>query len=876
MKLIKLSHFSRYLYIVSFISLLASTVYADIVTDGTVGEAQTLNGPAFVIPESLGSRTGANLFHSFQRFNIANGEQATFTGSASIANVVSRVTGGQISNINGLLRSTIGQSDFYFLNPAGVLFGANAQIDVPGSFYLSTADELRFADGSVYSASNPAASTLTIDQPEAFGFLDDQTANIVIQQSNLGLTTGKTFSVSSNEILIDSTQIQIDAGNVQLLSIGNEALQITVSGDAFSPVQGNLIISNSTVDVSGAGAGQVLIRSGASQISGSTVSADNLGVIDADLNKGIDVIATTLDIDGSQLTANTIGQGLNAADITLKVNGKLSISNASGIGSLVASDGNAGNILINGEEILIDTEAAVVNNVLNGSGSTGAINIIASGTLLILNSGQILSSSIDADPVGKLMVQAENITLDKNATIFSTTSGTGEAGVIEIRATESLNVFNESKIISSAELSSTGNTGNLLFFAKNMTLDGQGALGGEPVVIGNRSLGDGNVGTTQIIVEESLNLVNGAVISNDTFFNGHGGEINIRAESLTLTGNGFAAGLSSSTTGSNDAGKIVIDVSNLKIFKDSGVISAAEDVSHLINHSVTGNAGQISIHANNIIVDDGGVITIETEAILAQDRIPLASPASINIDAQNFTLTNASITTESVGNVPAGEITLNVRNILNIDPSTISTAANNANGGDISIQANIINLQDSQIITSVTGQGNGGDISLNSNVLVLDSGIIQANTTGTNAIGGDIQINTPSLVTSQNIIQTGGDTPLSAQPGLNLIQAAAADGVSGNINITSPQLNISGDLTDLDIALPDVDQLAKNPCTTVGGRQSRLVSLGHGGLPETPDQAGAVVINSERLEQLLPVEHPSDLSVSNAALEAIAQNEIEC
>ena len=123
-----------FLHAIGLIGWPFSTAFADIVTDGTVG-------PAFAVPESLGSRVGNNLFHSFQRLNLGNGEQATFSGSATISNVISRVTGGQASNIDGLLRSTVGVADFYFLNPAGVAFGANAQIDVPASFYVSTADE---------------------------------------------------------------------------------------------------------------------------------------------------------------------------------------------------------------------------------------------------------------------------------------------------------------------------------------------------------------------------------------------------------------------------------------------------------------------------------------------------------------------------------------------------------------------------------------------------------------------------------------------------------------------------------------------------------------------------------------------------------------
>jgi filamentous hemagglutinin family protein len=86
--------------------------------------------------------------------------------------VVSRVTGGQPSQILGTLRSFLGESHFYFLNPWGVFFGANSSVDVGGSFHLTTADEVRDSAGHSFSARTPT-SELLIAQPQSFGFLSD-------------------------------------------------------------------------------------------------------------------------------------------------------------------------------------------------------------------------------------------------------------------------------------------------------------------------------------------------------------------------------------------------------------------------------------------------------------------------------------------------------------------------------------------------------------------------------------------------------------------------------------------------------------------------------------------------------------------------------
>jgi filamentous hemagglutinin family protein len=144
---------------------------AQIATDGSVGPRIELNGPEFDIGAEFGRQAGRNLFHSFDRFSLSTGERATFSGPDQIRNVISRVTGGERSDIDGTIRSTIEGADFYFINPAGVLFGPNARLDVKGSFHVSTADELRFEGGEVFSADLEARSSSPSLAPRPSVFL---------------------------------------------------------------------------------------------------------------------------------------------------------------------------------------------------------------------------------------------------------------------------------------------------------------------------------------------------------------------------------------------------------------------------------------------------------------------------------------------------------------------------------------------------------------------------------------------------------------------------------------------------------------------------------------------------------------------------------
>jgi filamentous hemagglutinin family protein len=167
-----------------------------ITIDKSFGAPQTLVGPDYAIGANLGKQVGSNLFHSFGQFSLSNTpvrESATFTSTGSagpINNVIGRVTGGNQSNINGKIVSTITGASLYLINPSGIMFGPNATVDVKGSFHSSTADYLKMSDGAKYQATNPDASTLSAAPPVAFGFLNASPAKISVNGSTLGPVPG--------------------------------------------------------------------------------------------------------------------------------------------------------------------------------------------------------------------------------------------------------------------------------------------------------------------------------------------------------------------------------------------------------------------------------------------------------------------------------------------------------------------------------------------------------------------------------------------------------------------------------------------------------------------------------------------------------------
>ncbi len=150
--------------------IIGAPAHAVVTLDGTLGPPDTLTGPDYAIPDSVGQMRGNNLFHSFGQFRLTNMESAPFSGVPDVQNVIARVAGGDVSSIDGRI-SQIQGAKFYLINPSGVVFGPNASLDVSGSFHASTADYLRLADDGIFHASSPGGSRLMAAPPAAFGFL---------------------------------------------------------------------------------------------------------------------------------------------------------------------------------------------------------------------------------------------------------------------------------------------------------------------------------------------------------------------------------------------------------------------------------------------------------------------------------------------------------------------------------------------------------------------------------------------------------------------------------------------------------------------------------------------------------------------------------
>jgi filamentous hemagglutinin family protein len=190
------------LFQVSFFTC-CSLIANNPVTAQSIGSDGTLPTPTEVTPTATGveinggTTRGGNLFHSFKDFSIPTGSEAFFNNAPDVVNILNRVTGGNISSIDGLLRAN-GSANLFLINPAGIVFGKGASLKIGGSFYGSTADSILFPDGVEFSATNTQAEPiLTINAPIGLNFRDNP--GDIVNRSNangFGLSVPEGESIS--------------------------------------------------------------------------------------------------------------------------------------------------------------------------------------------------------------------------------------------------------------------------------------------------------------------------------------------------------------------------------------------------------------------------------------------------------------------------------------------------------------------------------------------------------------------------------------------------------------------------------------------------------------------------------------------------------
>lgn len=789
---------------------MGSPLFAEVSFDGSLGSQVALEGPNYQIGAELGQQRGSNLFHSFDNFNLNPEESATFLGPDKINNIISRVTGGNPSNIEGTLRSLIPKADVYLINPAGIMFGPHAQLDVQGSFHASTADTLYFQDGTEFNANPINNALLTTAAPEAFGFLDHSSTPLFVKGSQLSVPLGETISLVGGDVDLDAVEITAKAGRINIGSLSHAGKVVLSPTDlTLSAQAGDITLRNSVVSTSGESGGAIYIRGGRFELHNSEVAANTEGKLDG---KGINVQVTELTVsEGGQFAAHTLDSGkggvikINVAD-SMMLKGINQEGFFSGIFANSESKndnaGDANDIVLEVGE-LVFKEGAWMAAETHGPGQGG--NVI-------------------------IRVKAGQLILSEGAQIYTGTRGTGRGGNVDIKVAEDVTFSGRDQngslsgifSFSWTETDYGGNAGDIVLEAQNLNLK-------EGTGITASTYGTGQGGDIKILVNNSVNLSGENYLHQGTFLKsstegiidnaGNGGTITIAAQQLKVTDGGQIGAI---TFGPGDGGRIHIKVADQVSISGtdsgqnnngtgfpSGIFTNSDDAR--TNH--LGRAGEIILETNQLNLGEAAKISASTRGA--------KSGGDIKVQARHIRLTDrGKITAESRGEGEAGNIILVVDEQLNMQHSTIETAAVRADGGDITVISNgYLYLIDSGITTSVqTEKGDGGNIVVQSKFIVPDGSHIIARSVG--GKGGNIKISTTGIYEFSE----------------SVIDASSQLGVDGEVIINSPDINVSGGLIILSTQFVDVGRFLEYFCKTYPlDKLSQFIVVSFAGSPPTPE-----------------------------------------
>jgi filamentous hemagglutinin family protein len=832
--------------IVSF--LLAShpnaTFAQNITLDGTLGN----NGPipTFAFPpyetvydirQELGQTVGSNLFHSFGKFNLTAAEAAYFRSDATVRNLISRVTGGNASSIDGLIATASSNVNLFLINPSGIIFGPNARLNIGsstrGSFVATTLDAIQFPNGVQFSATNPngSSSLLTI-VGDPSGFLASQRVpgTIVSTSRELSVYEGQSLLLLGGDITLNGSSLFVSlnsGGRIELGGLEREGtVGLRINNNILSldfPVgvtRANVAVkNNSFVDATAETGGSITVRARNLSISNNSFLRAGiyrtLGSISSQAGDIILDATDTIEVESSKianhLEPNAIGKSGNINILAASL-----IVKDGFLGNGVFGAGGAGDILLDVSNSAVFDNNSIIGSQLQGKGQGGNVHIRV-GSLLVTNGSELATATFGSGNAGNITIDArqsvflDGVGLPGGAGIYSLSlpGAIGKAGDITITS-GSLSLIGGAQI--SGATFGEGNAGNVNIIARDKVfLAGVGSEGRSTAILSSVQLeGIGN-GSDITISTPFMVVTDSATISGSTRGQGDGGNIIVNAEVLEILNGGQ---LITNTLKGGNAGNITLNITDSitlsgsdptyddRVARFGGLVGNVGGASGLFastNPDSTGSGGNIFIDPEIVIIQNGAKISVESQG--------QGFGGNISIQTGRLELRDRGSITAETANAQGGNITLDVKDLLLLRrnssiSATAGTAQAGGDGGNITIRAPFIIgvLSENSDITANAFTGKGGNISITTNAIY----------------GLKFQ---PKL------------TPFSD------ITASSEFGLSGTVAINTLGIDPNRGLVALPVNLTDPSQQIAQECAPrIGKTASSFVITGRGGLPLSPDE----------------------------------------
>ncbi|MCZ0898766.1 filamentous hemagglutinin N-terminal domain-containing protein, partial [Microcoleus sp. HI-ES] len=490
-------------------------------TGTTVTAPGTGSPPRYDIKGGTPSRDGANLFHSFTRFGLNSGETANFISNPSVKNILGRVVGGDASLINGLIQVSGGNSNLLLMNPAGIIFGANARLDVSGSFLATTASGIGF-DDRWFNGTGANDYAALVGTPNAFAF-STQPGSIV-NAGNLAVGTEQNLTLLGGTV-ISTGQLSAPGGQITVAAVpGENLVRLSQNGLLLSlevsPAAG--VSGSEALPFSPLTLPRLLSGPGVANATGITTNAQGEVVLTGGqtvpAGAGTALVAGAADVSargGAGGSVNVLGDKVGL------LGAKIEASGPDGGGTVrIGGDYRGEGTVPNATMTYVDGKSSIATNATE-SGNGGRVFVWADNTTAFL--GSISAKGVSATGtagVGGFVEVSGKQRLIFNGTVD--TSGTNGLGTLlldpdNILITDSPEGAGDAAIIANNNILATG------------TLPGQENNSEPSLTISARALE--SMSATSNVVLEALNDITIADLAdNQLSFQATTGSVTFRAD----------------------------------------------------------------------------------------------------------------------------------------------------------------------------------------------------------------------------------------------------------------------------------------------------------------------------------------------------------
>ncbi|MEG4248873.1 CHAT domain-containing protein [Microcoleus sp. Pol10D4] len=741
-------------------------------TDGTNTVVQSEQNRTDISGGQL-SGNGANLFHSFSQFNLSEGQIANFLTNPNIQNILGRISGGDVSVINGLISVSGGNSNLFLMNPAGIVFGQNARLNVPGSFFATTATGIGFGDNWFNSAGINDYKAL-VGNPNQFNFNNSQVGAIV-NAGNLAVGSGQSLTLLGGTV-INTGQLSAPGGQITVAAVpGENAVRISQAGNLLS-LEITPSLQSEQSAIAPVSLPQLLTGPGVASATGLTTNAQGQLVLTSGqtvgINGGSAIVSGSVNVFGPSGnaggTVNILGEkvGLFGANIDA--------SGTDGGGTVRVGGGFQGMEPVpNAQVTYVSPDSTIAANAIDrGNGGTAVIwsdnttrflgNISARGGTAAGNGGRVEVSGKNAltfqgevdtratnGAIGNLWLDPANITIVSGNGDTSAPSGGELASAPEPNETS----------ISEVQLEQ-------MAAGSNVVIETPGYITLQDLPDNQLSL-QARTGDTVTFRSGGVFVVNDPKDLIET----QGGNINIFASSISLGGlNANGGSIAITANGIDFRG------GSNSVSSAGGTIRLQPNDSRAIRIGGTGDIlGILDLTATDLgaLAGDFGSIAIGRENG-SSESIAIVAPITFN---SPLTLQGSSIAINNpLSTSGSASLTLDA-------PQTDLNANIATSGGDLTFTGNASLNADVALSTEVTGNILFSGSLDGSHALRLDAGrVLFGATVGQTAPLASLAVNAGSTEVSGNIA-TSGDMTFNSN--VTVDRSAALATTTGNITFAN-------------------------------------------------------------------------------------------